>query len=180
MNDLPVWVRIACQRWGRQKRRIWVGTDWHGNIDGYAQSLLGRMRDEGDGASQGIPRAQSWPEVFSGDGLAVQLSLQGLGERRHAVLHFQYVWDPQWKVTVREKADYLGVRRREYFTLLSDAEIWVHARLDRAHSNLAEKMHQIVRDALRKPLDSDTRRQTQRAGPQLNLAALDRQVLKLR
>lgn len=128
-DEIPQWVRLACKRWGAQKRRIWLGGDFHGNIDGYAQSLLGRIRDERDGASQGV-QSQKWPEVYRGDGLEVQRAIQGIGESKHAVLHLQYVWDPEWEVTISQKARYLGVRRTEYFELRDRAETWVHAKME--------------------------------------------------
>lgn len=176
-DDIPDWVRVACGRWGRQKRRIWTGKDWHGNPDGYAQSLLGRIRDEREGAAQGIA-VQRWPEVFWGDGLDVQRALTGLGERRHAALHFQYVWDPSFNVTIRQKCAYLEVKRTEYFALIERAEIWVHARLDRPDSQVVEQVQKIVQRALHNTSISATNSQTKRAGPQINLAALHRPILK--
>lgn len=177
-DDIPEWVRIACQRWGRQKRRIWTGADWHGNPDGYAQSLLGRIRDEREGTGQGIA-VQRWPEVYHGEALEVQRALMGLGERRHAALHFQYVWDPTFGVTVKQKCDYLEVKRTEYFALLERAETWIHARLEpRPDSQLVEQVGEIVRKALQNASGSATNSQTKRAGPQINLAALNRPILK--
>lgn len=176
-DDIPEWVRLACQRWGRQKRRIWTGADWHGNPDGYAQSLLGRIRDEREGAGQGAV-TQRWPEVYHGDGLEVQRALQGLGERRYAVLHFQYVWDPTFNVTVRQKCAYLEIKRTEYFALVERAETWIHARLDRPDSQLAEQVHKIVAKALQSAAVSATKAHPRRVGPQLNLAALHRPTLK--
>lgn len=128
-DEIPQWVRSACKKWGAQKRRIWLGKDWYGNIDGYAQSLLGRIRDEREGAAQGVI-SQKWAEVYGGDGLEVQRAIQGIGERRHAVLHLQYVWDPRWEVPIATKAGYLGVRRTEYFELRDRAETWVHAKME--------------------------------------------------
>ena len=54
MSETPQWVRIACQRWGRQKRRLWAGGDWYRDhrgiqrrhVDGYANSFLGRLLEE--------------------------------------------------------------------------------------------------------------------------------------
>lgn len=128
-DEIPQWVRQACRRWGIQKRRIWLGHDFYGNIDGYAQSLLGRIRDEREGSAYGV-LAQKWSEVYRGDGLEVQRAIQGIGERRFAVLHLQYVWDPAWEVTVSQKAKYLGIKRTEYFELRDRAETWIHAKME--------------------------------------------------
>lgn len=182
-SDIPEWVRIACGRWGRQKRRIWSGHDWHGNIDGYAQSLLGRIRDERDGIGQGA-RNQHWPEVYFGDGLDVQRSTPGMLERPFAALHFQYVWNPDWNVTVAQKSRYLGIKRTEYFTLVEVAETWIFARLDtRAvpDSQLVEQVNEIVRKALQSgpaaAINHQTRPSCQRV--EVNLSALNRSKVSL-
>jgi hypothetical protein len=141
-DEIPVWVRLALKRWGSQKRRIWLGRDWYGNIDGYAQSLLGRIRDEREGSSYGV-LAQKWPEVYRGDGLEVQRALQGIAEKLHAVLHLQYVWDPAWKVAPRDKARLIDLSRSEYFAIRNRAETWIHAKLE---SGLPEtKLQQLSR-----------------------------------
>jgi hypothetical protein len=179
VSDTPLWVRDACRAWGAQKRRIWSGRDWHGNIDGYAQSLLGRIREEREGAGQGTP-SQRWPEVFTGSGLEVQRSLVGMGEQRYAVIHLQYVWDPQWKVRSNRKADYVGVSRSEYFELAEKAETWIEAKLDRScpDSQVIEIVTGIVRKALKTPDLSAINAQTRRNVPSLNLASLHRPILK--
>jgi hypothetical protein len=179
-SDIPQWVRLACAKWGRQKRRVWLGRDWHGNIDGYAQSLLGRIRDERDGASQGV-RSQRWPEVFWGDGLAVQRKLNPMPERQFYAIHFQYVWDPDWNVTANRKARYMEVGRTEYFELVDRAETWVHASLEvEPDSQLTDAVQKIVRKALQTPVVSITNCQAGRNIPALNLEALGRTPLKLK
>lgn len=184
-SDIPDWVRGDCRLWGRQKRRVWCGHDWHGNVDGYAQSLLGRIRDEREGAGQGTP-AQRWPEVFWGAGLDVQRCLIGMPERQYHVLHFQYVWDPDWGITAERKASFLGMKRTEYFEIVDRSETWVHARLDtaehRSDAQLVEAVSEIVARALRRDSKKDTKRQTGRISPaaKLDLAALNRPVVSLK
>lgn len=153
-SDIPDWVRRACAFWGRQKRRIWVGADWHGNVDGYAQSLLGRIKEERDGATSNQV-SQYWPEVYSGQGLDVQRCLQGLGEFPRAALHFRYVWDPEWEVTIAVKASYLHVKRTEYFHLIACAESYIHGRLEIQHSP-DDYLGRIVRKTIRQALTSGT------------------------
>lgn len=182
MSDTPDWVRADCRAWGRQKRRIWEGHDWHGNVDGYAQSLLGRIREERDGAGQGTP-AQRWPEVFWGSGLDVQRALPGMPERQYAALHFQYVWNPESGITADRKAAYLGVKRAEYFNVVTSAEMWIFSRLDlvsRPDAQLVEKVSEIVRSALHGGADSAIHSQTAVTCPRkLDFAPLDRTKISL-
>lgn len=181
-SDTPEWVLSDCRRWGRQKRRIWAGHDWYGNIDGYAQSLLGRIREERDGASQGT-RAQHWPEVYWGSGLDVQRTLLGMPERQYAVLHFQYVWDPEWNVTSDRKAGYLGLKRTEYFSIARASETWVYSRLDLrscSDAQLVESVNKIVREALHGRPEPTINSQTREKCPrEPNLVALNRPKISL-
>lgn len=181
-TDVPDWVRSDCRLWGRQKRRVWAGHDWHGNVDGYAQSLLGRIREERDGASQGLV-SQKWPEVYWGNGLDVQRSLLGMPERQHAVLHFQYVWDPDWGITADRRAGYLGIKRTEYFALVDRCETWVHARLEARVSTdaqVVEAVNKIIRDTLRTAGSSAINSQTRESCPsKINLSALHRPKVSL-
>lgn len=182
-TDVPDWVRTDCRAWGRQKRRIWEGRDWHGNIDGYAQSLLGRIREERDGAGQGTP-SQRWPEVFWGAGLDVQRTLLGMPERQYAVLHFQYVWNPEWGVTAERKARYISVKRTEYFELVERSETWIHARLELrggSDAQLVEKVNEIVREALQCGSESATKPHTREKCPrELDLSAMNRKTVSIR
>jgi len=185
-NDIPDWVRSDCRLWGRQKRRVWEGRDWHGNIDGYAQSLLGRIREERDGASQCTP-AQRWPEVFWGAGLDVQRALLGMSEQQHAALHFQYVWNPEWGVTVDRKARYMGISRAQYTIEIGKAETWIHARLDprpALASQLVEKVNEIVAGVLQKAKRQATKAHSGEISlakhPDLNFSALNRPKISLR
>lgn len=177
-SDIPDWIRRACALWGRQKRRIWAGMDWHGNIDGYAQSLLGRIKEERDGASSSQVR-QHWPEVFTGDGLDVQRSLDGLGEVPRAALHFRYVWDPDWNVTIADKAAYLGVGRTEYFELIARAESYMHGRLE-VITSPDENIRRIVRKTIQQALTSGSPSaiKAQTSATCLNLKALYRPILR--
>lgn len=180
-TDIPQWVRIACGKWGHQKRRIWTGKDWHGNVDGYAQSLLGRIRDEREGAGQG-QRAQHWAEVFWGDGLDVQRVLLGMPERSYCALHMQYVWDPEWGVTANRKARAMELSRAEYFNSVDRAETWIHARLEvrRPDSQMPRIVEEIVSEALQTAQASVTRAHPGGSVPALNLAALGRSPLRLK
>lgn len=180
-SDVPDWIRRANGLWGRQKRRIWCGHDWHGNVDGYAQSLLGRIREERDGAGQGTP-SQRWPEVFWGEGLDVQRSLLGMPEVPYAVLHLHYVWDPEWNVPITQKARALNIAREAYYESLDRAEYWVWSRLDAdpelRHTQIVEEIGKLIAKALQTDstaaINSQTREQCPR---EINLAALNRRTL---
>ena len=183
-SDVPDWVRKFNGAWGRQKRRIWTGHDWHGNVDGYAQSLLGRIREERDGASQGTPSSQRWPEVFWGDGLDVQRSLIGMPEMPYSVLHLHYVWDPEWNVTATRKARCIGLERDVYYNHLDRAEFWIWSRLEASecsYTQIVETVNNIVRGVLQtggpEAINSQTREKCPR---EVNLAALNRPKVSLR
>ena len=138
MSETPQWVRIACQRWGRQKRRLWAGGDWYRDhrgiqrrhVDGYANSFLGRLLEEREGASQGI-LTQHWEEVLWGDGLDVQRALHGVPLLYFDVMHLHYVFDPEFGLTAARKSELLGLAsRRTYWSALDRGEFWVFSQLE--------------------------------------------------
>lgn len=182
-SDVPDWIRRANGMWGRQKRRIWCGHDWHGNVDGYAQSLIGRIREEREGAGQGTP-SQRWPEVFWGDGLDVQRSLLGMPEMPYAVLHLHYVWDPEWAITASRKARALSIQREIYYDHLDRAEYWIWARLEATHcghTQVVEAVHKLVREVLQNGGSDVINSQTsERCPPEIDFAALNRSKITTR
>lgn len=179
-SDIPVWVRIACRAWGAQKRRIWAGKDWHGNIDGYASSLLGRIREEREGAGQGH-RSQHWLEVFSGDGLAVQRVLPGICEAQNDALHVKYVWDPRIKLTSAQRASLLNMSERAFFEASGRAETWVHARLENpAQSQVIDTSRKISQQALKSVLKTTYSSVHLIKAPELSFGALHRSTLSLK
>jgi len=144
-SEIPTWVIGGLRLWGRQKRRIWIGADWHGNVDGYAQSLLGRIRDEREGAGESGARSQHWPEVFWGAGLDIQRGIVGMRETPFNVLHLHYVWPSEWQLTVDQKSQSLGLKKAEYWRELENAENWTHAKLDSASNcQPREKVLRVV------------------------------------
>lgn len=180
-TDIPEWVRLDCRSWGHQKRRIWSGRDWHGNVDGYAQSLLGRIRDEREGAGQGA-RVQRWPEVFWGGGLDVQRALLGMPERPYSVLHLHYVWDPEWNITAKRKARVLELNPDVYYDNLDRAETWLWARLEvRSDTQAAEAVTKVARDSLRAALENVTKAQPRATAPcdSPDFSALNRKIVSL-
>jgi hypothetical protein len=187
-RDMPRWVISALALWGRQKRRVWIGKDWHGNVDGYAQSLLGRIREEQilaanegrlmPGESVARPVAQRWLEVFWGAGLDVQRGIVGMREIPYAVLHLHYVFLPEWQLTVAQKAEWIGITTAEYWRELENAENWTHAKLDSTSDcQPSEKLlHVPIQSATTCIQSAKVAKVSLDA---LNLAALNRPKLKL-
>jgi hypothetical protein len=137
--EVPQWVRLACQRWGRQKRRIWSGRgEWYVDrlgrktchVDGYAESFLARVQDEKVGAGSSSEVHQHWVEVYFGDALEVQRNLAGMPEECFAALHLAFVFDPEFALTARRKAELLELPLRTYAEAVIRGEMWVWARLE--------------------------------------------------
>lgn len=142
MNEVPKvpsWVRVACARWGSQKRRIWSGGDWftdhegkkQHHIDGYAESFLGKLLAERDGTGQGA-RRQHWPECMWGEGLEVQRNLPGMPILCFDVIHLRHVFDPEFGLTIKALAALVSIEPRVFWSALEAAEWWVWARLQPA------------------------------------------------
>ncbi len=135
--DLPDWVRIACKRWGSQKRRMWQGKERYAtqgkndlHVDGYAESFMGRIQDERVAAGQPGAARQRWVEVFWGEGLDVQRAIVGMPSTPFDVLHLKYVWDPDFGLSWAARARVLGMKERAFWEALGRAEFWVYAKLD--------------------------------------------------
>lgn len=177
-SEIPGLILTALRVWGRQKRRIWVGADWHGNVDGYAQSLLGRIHDEREGAGEQGARNQFWPEVFWGIGLDVQRGIIGMRETPYCVLHLHYVWLPEWELTIEQKAISIGIKKADYWRELENAENWTHAKLDSA-SDWPQKekpLHVVVKPANNLDQSANIAKVSV---PDVNLVALNREKLRL-
>lgn len=183
-NEIPDYVRLACRRWGRQKRRIWRGEEWYINsegkrvhhIDGYASSLLGRIREEREGAGQSII-SQKWDEVYWGDGLDVRRCLPGMPERPLAVLHLQYVWDPEFAITASRKAALLEMSLANYWSWLKNAEFWVFARLDRLDASNSEIPQENPEKVLQMPKNEVKRKTNTVTSPYVSFESLQRSKL---
>jgi hypothetical protein len=190
-SDIPEWVHTACRRWGRQKRRIWTGKDWYidsagirrYDVDGYASSLLGRIRDERDGAGQSQIK-QHWPEVLWGDGLEVQRAIIGMPEAALGVGHLNFVFDPEFGLTATKKAELLEISLRKFWDELKTFEMWVFARLYCAHDQvreIPEENHEKGLQQVKKEVRNSVTLITSPKYPlsELNLSALKRKKLSL-
>ncbi len=183
-RDTPPWVISYCQTWGRQKRRIWDGSETFVNcegkedthIDGYAGSLLGRIREERDGAGQQGALHQHWAEVMWGHGLEVQRSLPGMPENPLLVGHLQYVWPKEFGLSIPRKAALIELDKNQYWDSLRNFEWWVFARLNPASDCQPSKL----------PLQLVSKPPTVRPNPvglpkvSLNLASLNRPKITLK
>ena len=178
-RDIPSWVIGALGLWGRQKRRVWIGTDWHGNVDGYSQSLLGRIRDEREGAGEQGVRSQHWPEVFWGMGIDVQRGIVGMREIPFCVLHLHYVWPPEWEIHIDTKAKMLGISKPEYWRELENGENWTHAKLDSTSDCVPREkiLRVVVQSDTTSAQSANVAKVSARS---LNLKALNRSKITLR
>jgi hypothetical protein len=195
-EDIPGWIITALSLWGRQKRRAWISREWYvgpkgersEHVDGYAQSLLGRIREEQiqakhkgrlmPGESVARPVSQYWPEVFWGLGLDVQRNIISICEVQYCVLHLHYVWLPEWQLTISQKAKSVGIDKNAYWRQLENAEHFVHGGLNSA----SDCPH--TQKLLRIPVESGTNRRQSATmaklpSVELNLAALGRKKLSL-
>jgi len=135
-HEIPEWVKIACRRWGSQKRRIWSGGEWfldangktQHHADGFSNSFLGKLLEEREGAGQGTAM-QRWPEVLWGDGLDVQRNLTGMPIECFDTLHVYYIIPQEFDLSATTKADMIGLTLRQYWTALERGEWWLFARL---------------------------------------------------
>lgn len=139
MDEAPQWVGVACQHWGKQKRRIWSGGDWFINragqkirhVDGYARSFLGKLAEERCGSGHRYLVAdQCWREVYGGDGLDVQRACPGMPEISFFAVNLHYVFDPDFGLSARQKADLVEISVRSYWRGLEMAKLWLWARLE--------------------------------------------------
>jgi hypothetical protein len=202
------WVRDYCRCWGRQKRRIWRGADWHiklhvakdangktvldatkhWHIDGYAESFMGHLMEDKMGATQGKRGYQHWPEVMWGHGLEVQRAIVGMPEAATDVLHLHYVFDPEWGLRAERKAALIGMKERAYWDALGRAEYWVFGRLlagNSAQGQVQENLEKKPQPPLQKVSISAKSRGTpiglaKVSAPPLDLAALNRSTISLK
>jgi hypothetical protein len=150
------------------------------HVDGYAQSIMGRIKDERVAAAGDGCRSQHWDEVYWGDALDVQRACIGMPEVPNDALHIKYVWDPEFGLSPSRKAEILGLKERAYWEAVGRAEFWIFARLSPAHEQVAEIVTNISRGALKKAAVSGMNRAHLISSPQLSLAALNRETLSLK
>jgi hypothetical protein len=90
---------------------------------GKLASTLGAVREDGEGASQGVT-SQSFPEVYTGTALLVHRAICEMDRRWACVVSLHFV-RRDWRV--RDKARLAGVDVAMYWKHLALAKNYVHA-----------------------------------------------------
>jgi len=120
---VPASTEQALRTWAAQKRVL---------LEGRSESVactLGRVLSERVAAGEGVPfRSQGVPEIYRGDGRAVQLIVITLSEFPRGALTTYYVLAPL-RVPINEQAQALGVCRRAFWDYLHMAEAVVDSGL---------------------------------------------------
>jgi hypothetical protein len=132
---LPATTESALQTWAAQKRMVYV------RMSEPVASVLGRIRDERVAAGEGAVRIrQRWPEVYTGDGLVVQLIVATMPELPRLALTFHRVLRFPWHVPIAAQVAEIGIPRREYWRQLNAAEHRVDSALS-VLSTIPESAH---------------------------------------
>ncbi len=171
-DAVPAWVHTALQRWGRAKRRIWLGGyEWSAkdlataqgdlkradakrfHTDGYSsRSVFAKIRDEREGA--GTSRMnQHWSEVMQNDALDVQRAIIGMPAKPFDALHLLYVFDRD--LTVQQKADWLECSVAAFYAAASRGRVWIHARIESGFQDSQEfDLSKIIGEIMRRGLQA--------------------------
>jgi len=120
---LDATVQACVDLWAAQKRRIWLGGA-RGHVDGYSvRTVLGRLKDEAEGASQpGGAATQRWSEVFTGDALAIEIILNGLPYGPRMAFNGYYLFRGGFWLPIRVIVEAVGVSRTKFWEDLGTAE----------------------------------------------------------
>lgn len=115
----------ALDCWAAQKRRLYVqGSE-------PLPSMFGKLRNERNAASysSGGQLRQSWPEVYTGDGLLVERIIHTLHELPRITVTYYYVLRWPWRVPIPQQAADIGITRRQFWNELRVAEVAVETGL---------------------------------------------------
>lgn len=99
------WVKLVCEQWGRDQRRIQFGGRWihneagrHWHFDGHPpRSISDKIFREQFAALSGAVE-QHYPEVMAPESWHVQRIYVELSERRRIVMVGKYVARSPWKI----------------------------------------------------------------------------------
>jgi hypothetical protein len=123
-HSIPATLRAAIGTWAAQKRELYVGRSES------IPSVMGKLKYQQSAAGEGeARRRQRWPEVYTGDGLAVQMIVLVLPELPRITLTFYHVLCWPWQVPVNKQAVEIGIPTREYWRQLELAETAVDTAL---------------------------------------------------
>lgn len=124
------WVNEACHEWGYQTRR------WQKSTGYPPRSMLGKIVEEGSGASSGFMR-QYMPNVYEGQGQEVAIAVQRLKatmrmEMAAAVLTAHYLFPGKAKAKARD----MGLDMPTYWRALHSAHCFLAGQME-APQNVA-------------------------------------------
>jgi len=120
------WVHAHCLEWGRLKRKALFGSEgWP------ARSTLGRLIDEGHGASHASVWRNHFPEVMTGVALQVSRALAKMAatqemEKQWLVVHLHYLYPDK----ARAKADALKISVPVYWNTLGCAHSYLAGQIE--------------------------------------------------
>jgi hypothetical protein len=89
---------------------------------GRLSCTLGAVREEGEGASQGVV-TQRFPEVYTGTALLVNQAWRAMNKNWRPVIEVHYCYDGKGRV----KAQAVGLSTPMYWRYLSQAKNYIHA-----------------------------------------------------
>lgn len=117
-------VDMWCDEWAQQ-RRLMLGIAELEPRDrlGKLRSTLGAVREERDGASQGVV-SQNFPEVYTGTALLVHRAWSGMNRQWGAVINVHYVLR---EIKVRAKAEEVGMPIALYWKYLEFGKNFIHS-----------------------------------------------------
>jgi hypothetical protein len=120
------WIDQAARQWARERRRLY-GLDpflTSREILGPMRSTLGQRRDLHAGARSNLVE-QRWPEVYTGIALEVHRAYRGSPPAIKTILDAHYCA----RGTVNVKAQFLGLKRKDYGFLVGRARAILEAEL---------------------------------------------------
>jgi hypothetical protein len=117
-DEIDVW----CGQWASQRRKM-LGIDQIEPKDrlGKLNSTLGAVREERDGASQGVV-SQNFPEVYTGITLEVHRAFHAMNREWRQVIQLQYVWR---EIPVKVKAASIDCSIRDYWHRLNFGKAFI-------------------------------------------------------
>lgn len=125
----------ALRVWAAQERRKWRGENAVGDPDGFdAACLLGKIREERDGASQNRVNQRTPTAAHWGEGLIIHRAMHGMPEAPRVCVWLYYLLVGPDFMPAKEKArhagDYLGypVSLPSFWQTLENGEHWIAAR----------------------------------------------------
>jgi hypothetical protein len=125
----------ALRVWAAQERRKWRGENAAGDPDGLdAACLLGKIREERDGASQNRVNQRTPTAAHWGEGLIIHRAMHGMPEAPRVCVWLYYLLVGPDFMPAKEKArhagDYLGypVSLPSFWQTLENGEHWIAAR----------------------------------------------------